>query len=137
MITCRTLSCLEHTIAYSAFWLEFRTWARNWCSPQSLQLDDHSIFHLKRTELCGSVSVTELRANLKHPSGRLNMALDQFWAARSENSQSVFDRMEGQLVYGQACQWLLYSAWELTLALTWVIMCFLDTPGSFIPTTPL
>ena len=35
------------------------------------------------------MSVTAFRANLKHYSGRLEMDVDQFWAAHSSNSRTV------------------------------------------------
>ena len=38
---------------------------------------------------CVEVSVTALRVNLKHHSGRVEMAVVQFWAARPSNSRTV------------------------------------------------
>ena len=36
---------------------------------------EDNFFHLPRLELCVSVSITELRVNLKHHSGGFKMAL--------------------------------------------------------------
>ena len=66
-----------------------RTCTRDWTSPQSWHRDEDSFFHLHRLALWGSVSVTALRANLKTHSGRLKLAVDQFWAALPSNSCTV------------------------------------------------
>ena len=87
----KTLSCLSlYRLPSRATVQLLSTWCRVCSLLQSWHCGEDIFFHRKRFLLCGSVSVTALRANLKARSGRDCTVVDHRSAALPWKSRTVW-----------------------------------------------